>query len=121
MRAPTTRTRDRKRTAHIQNGEVRPPTVYVHEMEHDETVSAICRALEQCPNEVGDPAVKMGDDGTIFTYIPNELPATEGGELQGWHPPYRAEENLRAALRDELPDGWTLETVRQGRLLLREE
>lgn len=89
--------------------EVLPPTVRTSDDPPEDVVEAVREAVEAEPNTVTDPLVRGADDDRLEAALVasfNELPAGDG---QGWLPPYRAREDLREALQEELPDDVELE------------
>ena len=123
---PATIVRDEKRreTASLEGETLVPPQVYnmAPEGEHGAAVDAVARAVAEVPNAIDFPAIR-GRDADDFgaltvTFRPNKMPVVGEDGLEGWKPPYMAEEQFCEALRDELPDGWDFEPERRGRLVL---
>lgn len=116
-------TENRRTTAQLDGDEVRAPQVYVAADcgEHTEAIDAVAAAVGAHPNAVSEPRVRRrgAEWGELDVYYtPNELPVVGEEGVDGWLSPYRAEERVRETLMDELPDDYTVETQKQGHLVV---
>jgi hypothetical protein len=99
-----------RRTAEIDDDfELQPPELETNGPTPQGLVPAVKRAIETHPNAVDYPVLKADYEGrrvATFTFRPNELPVVDPdtGALEGWLPPYRAQEAIAEALLYHLPD-----------------